>query len=419
MKKKLLALLATKEARQKELLTKSDASNDVAELRSIGTELTAINAEIAELRGMIAGLPDDKPAAPAAGAPAEAHIEPAEAPTTRTAGPVGEARVLATYGVETPTPEVSQRVRSREEAEKRGKDLMEGRAVTVGASNIVVPTYAATDIKPGFNEVSSLIDRVTTKTLTGGESYKQPYISGYGTGGYTAENNDATEAEPSFGYATITKAKITAYAEDSNEIRKLPAADYDAQVTAGITVAIRKKATREILVGAGTANTLTGIFSENATAIDADTDLELTKIDTDTLDEIVFSFGGDEDVEDAAVLILNKKDLAAFARLRTTDGKKFHTIVTNGNTGTIDGIPFVINSACKAISDAATVEGNYCMAYGPLSNYGLTVFSDIDVQRSTDFQFKKGMIAHRGEIFIGGNVTAANGFLRVKMGAAA
>ena len=46
----------------------------------------------------------------------------------------------------------------------------------------------------------------------------------------------------------------------------------------------------------------------------------------------------------------------------------------------------------------------------------ISIFSDMDVQRSTDYLFKKGMIAHRGSIFIGGNVISKNGFLRVKKG---
>lgn len=132
----------------------------------------------------------------------------------------------------------------------------------------------------------------------------------------------------------------------------------------------------------------------------------------------MYSFGGDEDVEDAAVLILNKMDLKAFVKLRSTDGKRLHTVVSNGNTGTIDGIPFIINSACKAVSDADTAVGSYSMAYGPLSNYMLTIFSDMDVQRSTDYKFKQGMIAHRSSVFLGGNVVSHNGFLRVKKVAA-
>lgn len=420
MKNKLVAMLAQKEARMKDLTTKSEASNDVAELRGINGEMKTLTAEIAELRGMIDGMPDEKPTAPVApAAVGEAHIEPPVNTTQRASGPVGETRVLATYGVETPTPEASARAARHEAAEKRGKDLMEGRSVTITSSSIVVPTYSATDIKPTFNQVSSLVDRVSSKTLAGGESYKQPYVTGYGEGGYTAEGAAATDADTTFGYADINKTKITAYSEDSNEIRKLPAADYDSQVTAGITVASRKKIARQILIGTGATNNIAGIFSPAATAIDATTDLSLATIDTSTLDTIVFGYGGDENVEDAAVLILNKKDLAAFSRLRTTDGKKFHTIVTSGNTGTIDGIPFIINSACKAISDAATVAGDYSMAYGSLSNYQLVIFSDLDVQRSTDYKFKEGMIAHRGEIYVGGNVASKNGFLRIKKASAA
>ncbi|HFK1711837.1 TPA: phage major capsid protein [Bacillus mycoides] len=304
-----------------------------------------------------------------------------------------------------------------ETSEKRGQALMENRAVTVGSGNVVLPKHSATDIRPTFNEVSTLIDRVSSKTLKGGESYQQPYIKSYGEGDYTTEGNDYNTSETTFGYADITKAKVTAYSEDTEELQKLPAADYDAEVMKGITVATRKKLTREILIGTGATNRLAGIFSAAATAIDAEKDLEISVIDASTLDEIIYSYGGDEDVEDAAVLILNKLDLKAFAKLRTSDGKKVYNVVSQGNSGTIDGVPFIINSACKAVSDAKTTAGQYSMAYGPLSNYQLTIFSDMDVQRSTDFKFKQGMIAHRGSVFAGGNVISKNGFLRVKKAA--
>jgi HK97 family phage major capsid protein len=315
-------------------------------------------------------------------------------------------------------PVIDPKAADKEVRKKRGEALKENRSVTVASTGVILPRHDANDIRPTFNQVSSLIDRVTTKPLIGGESYRQPYLKSYGTGDYTAEGVDYTTAEPVFDSVAINKSKVTAYAEDSEELQKLPAVDYDAEVMKGITVASRKKITREILIGDGTTNHLAGIFSAAATAIDAATDVGISAIDNNTLEEIVFGFGGDEDVEDAAVLILNKKDLRAFAKLRTTDGKKFHTIVTNGNTGTIDTVPFIINSACKPVSVAATTVGSFAMAYGPLSNYLLTVFSDIDVQRSTDYKFKQGMIAHRSAVFVGGNVASANGFLRVKKVAA-
>ncbi|MHB1153559.1 MAG: phage major capsid protein [Eubacteriales bacterium] len=300
------------------------------------------------------------------------------------------------------------------ESEKRGKALLEKRSVTIASTGVILPAYQANDIKPTFNEVSTLVDRVTIKDFVGGESYKQPYLVSYGEGGYTTEGGTPTDAEPTFAYAEVTKTKITAYAEDSEELTKLPAANYDAEVIKGISVAQRKKLTKEILIGDGNAGHFVGIFDNGAAAIDAATDITFAAIDEETLDEIIFSFGGNEDVEDVSVLVLNKLDVKAFAKLRDANGRKIHEVKSMGNSGTIDGVPYIINSNCKAISAAATTSGQYCMAYGPLTNYTMAVFSNLEVARSTDYKFKEGMIAHRGVIFAGGNVTARNGFLRVK-----
>lgn len=303
---------------------------------------------------------------------------------------------------------------AKDEAEARGRALKEKRSVTIATTGILLPAHQATDIKPSFNEVSTLIDRVNTRYLPGGESFEQPYLTGYGTGDYTIEGGNPPTAEPGFGYATVTKTKIGAYAEDSEELEKLPAADYAGEVQRGIRIAIRKKITREILVGDGSTGHFVGIFSSNATAIDSNTDLSITEIDEDTLDNIIYSYGGPEDVEDVAVLVLNKDDLKTFAMLRHADGRKVYEVNARGNVGTINGVPYIINSACKAVSNPSTTAGSYCMCYGPLANYTMAIFSDLEIARSTDYKFKEGMIAHRGVIFAGGNVTAKNGFLRIK-----
>ena len=304
---------------------------------------------------------------------------------------------------------------AKDEAEARGRALKEMRSVKIATTGILLPAHQATDIKPSFNEVSTLIDRVNTRYLPGGESFDQPYLTGYGTGDYIiAEGGTPPTAEPGFSYATITKTKIGAYAEDSEELEKLPAADYASEVERGIRIAIRKKITKEILVGDGTNGHFVGIFSSKATAIDSNTDLSITAIDKDTLDNIIYSYGGPEDVEDVAVLVLNKDDLKTFAMLRHADGRKVYEVIARGNVGTINGVPYIINSACKAVSNSSTAAGSCCMCYGPLANYTMAIFSDLEIARSTDYKFKEGMIAHRGVIFAGGNVTAKNGFLRIK-----
>ncbi|WJE51118.1 phage major capsid protein [Bacillus cereus] len=327
---------------------------------------------------------------------------------------INDGTATETRTIETFNADPEKREEADKEVEKRGLDLKANRSITVSSGDLVLPKHTASDIKGTFNQVSSLIDAVAHVPLNGGESYERAYEKGHGEGDYTAEKADYKETDVQFGYAAINKTKITAYSEESEEVQKLPNANYSGVIVGGVNKALRKKITREILIGDGGAGHLVGIFSDKATAITASTDLSISKIDANTLDDIIFSYGGDEDVEDAAVLILNKKDLKSFAMLRDADGKKQYEVKTNGNTGTIDGVPYIINSACKAVSDTATADNSYVMAYGPLSNYELATFSPTDIRRSDDFKFKQGMVAHRGSVFIGGNVAAYNGFLRVK-----
>ena len=315
--------------------------------------------------------------------------------------------------------------------DNRGKDLKGGKAVSFSA-RIVVPvknalsveqtapvTHTASDIKPTFGDVSSLVDLVKNVMLSGGETYERAYVKSYGDGaGPTEEGKDYNETEPVFAYVTISKQKITAYCEEPEEMIKLPNADYDGVVEDSVRKAIRRYMSKQILIGDGTTAKFKGIFFNPAEAseqvIDPNTDIEISAIDDGTLDELIYSYGGEEEVEGVATLILNKKDLKAFAKLRDKQGRKVYTIVNRGNTGTIDGVPFVINSACKAVTDEKTAAAAYCMAYGPLENYEMAIFSDIDTRKSEDFKFKSGQICFRASVFAGGAVAAYNGFIRAK-----
>lgn len=319
---------------------------------------------------------------------------------------------------------------------KSGRALKDGKKVTFAAKvlvspkaaitttdgSVVIPQYTSPDIMPTFNNVSSLIDRVKTVPLPGGESYKRPFVESYGDGaGSTNEGADYNLSEPNFGYAEIVREKITAYAEEPEEMVKLPDADYDGVVEESVTRAIKRYASRQILIGPGGTGKFRGIFynpaEEDEQIIDPATDITtITAITETTLDEIIYSYGGDEEVEDVAVLILNKKDLKKFAMLRDKQGRKVYTIKNHGNTGTIDEVPYIINSACTEVGGTAEA---YCMAYGPLSNYEVAVFSDIDARKSEHYKFKQGQIAYRADVFMGGNVVAKNGFIRVKNPAAA
>lgn len=428
--KKLLDEIEAKKNARAALVKKSEASQDVNELRSLQGQIKDLSADIDFMQGLV----DEERAAEAqrtaenaqaqAPAPAQAvepdtrtqavnehaeHEAQNQAPENRSFKP-GEGFTVTAEG---------RQNRTAEQMEQRGRDLKEGRSITVATGSIVLPHRDAANINDTFQQVSSLLDAVDYMELQGGESFKQPYAKDSPDGNYTEEGGEIADTDAAFGYAEITKSKITGYSEITDEVEKLPAANYAAFVEDSVTKSTRKKLAKEIMLGDGTAGHLTGIFFSKCDAIPADSDITVSAIDNTTLDEIVFSYGGDESVESQAALILSKEDLKAFASVRSADGKPFYNIVNRGGFGTINSVPFFINSACKAVVNSKTASGAYCMAYGDVKNYKLVAFSPLDVQKSTDFKFKADMISYKSRIYAGGNVVAYKGFVRVKKGTAA
>ncbi len=424
--KRLLQMVKAKEEARQVIKLKSDKAENVEELRSYQRQLEDLNKDIEELRSFIKDYEDDDNKDNIKDEEARKKQEELQkeqemrtkiiAELEKEKGKNGERQegkdpedrskdFNPITGFHTNAEGSQEEARTKawhDKMEERGKALKENRSITVSTAGIVIPSAFGSQVNGTFKLVSSLIDLVNVMPLNGGESYRQPYEKDTPAAGYGDEGDGTTkvynDTDKTYGYADINKSKITAYSEITNEITKLPAANYADLTLRGITTSCRRYISQQILVGDGANGHLVGIFSDKATAIDSAKDKSISVIDNTTLDTIIFAYGGDEAVEGQAVLILNKNDLAAFSRLRTADGKKFHTIMINadGGTGTIDGIPYIINSACFAISDSGTASGKYCMAYGKLQAYQMAIFSDLDVQRSKDFKFAQGMIDNRG-----------------------
>lgn len=326
-------------------------------------------------------------------------------------------RAEARSAMNAPAAEVvvpEERKVSEEEIQQRARDLKQGRSVTIDSVDLLHIEHQDTNPNPAFNEVALLADLVGKQHFERGETYEKAYVKGYGEADYTAEGVAANTSEPSFGYATIQKAKITAYSEVSEEVEKLAPAAYLTEVKKNLSISLKKKLNKEVISGAGDSAAITGLFNKaKATAIAAD-DIEISVIDNTTLDNIIYAYGGNEDFA-AGTLILNKQTLKEFDVLKDGNGRKYHTV--NRATKTIDGVPYVITSAVKAFGTAAV--GDYVLAYGSLPNYELTSFGPSEISRSSDYKFKEGMIAYKIVGFFGGNVVSYNGFTRVKKIAAA
>ena len=55
------------------------------------------------------------------------------------------------------------------------------------------------------------------------------------------------------------------------------------------------------------------------------------------------------------------------------------------------------------------------MVYGNPNCYKLGLFGDYEVNVSEDYKFAEGLLAIRGEVMVGGNVTHKDGFLVVTL----
>jgi len=154
-----------------------------------------------------------------------------------------------------------------------------------------------------------------------------------------------------------------------------------------------------------------GLANAPVTTIEAAQTLTIATIDEDTLDTIIYNYGGDENVEDDAVLIMNKLTLLEFAKVKDTNGRHVYDIVLRGNTATINGIGVVLTSSMPAYGTVSN--GTAYLFYGKLSGYELTEFSDVDVAVSKDYKFKQGQICFKASQFCGGAPSMFNGFTPV------
>ena len=325
----------------------------------------------------------------------------------------------------TPSTKSTQAVAKRK---KMGEDLIQNRTVILD-STVLIPKKQSGTLTPfPFNQVSHIFDAVKYTPIINGETYESPYIVANGIADYTEQpsvtgtGGKYHNVQPTWDKVTITKTKITAYGEITKELERTPVANYANAVEANITISLRRKLAREIVVGDGATGHFTGIFSATLNTKNTVADYKIGAINENTLDEIVLNYGGDEDIESKMALLLNKLTLLAFSKVRGSDKRKVYTI--NYEAGTIDGIKFFTSSDVKAFSKAtAGVEstnggrGDAFLAYGDFNKYEVGVFSNIETAKSTDFKFDQGITAFRGDVYMGGNVVGYKAFMRVFKGA--
>lgn len=303
--------------------------------------------------------------------------------------------------------------------EERARQFVETRATTIASGQIAVPTSTNNEVNPTLESGNSILDLVHVEDCMGMGGNLRPYEKSGMEAGVDKEGNSTT-GDFVTDYAEIKPVTVDVYTEVSRETKKLTPVKYMEAVKRAALSALRKKIGR-MIIASDNAESPTFFGINKAKACEGTKDI--SQIDATTLRDIILSYGGDDDVAGAAVLILSKADLQAFGAVRGTNEKKpVYEIIPdeqNPNCGIIkDGglsCRYSLNSQLKSLSKAAV--GDDVMYYGKPKAYEVDIFSDYTITVSEDAALKNRMIAVLGEVMVGGNVTIYNGFLKVRKSA--
>ena len=339
----------------------------------------------------------------------------------------------------------------KDKAEERGNALMKGqevkfdalevskalflpraameKSVTLATGTLAQPTGAGTNIRdPLGNGVGAIIDQVYVQDLTGMSSYLEPYVISEfdATGGDVATNAGkarTASGDPTFGVAKIAPYELTTTSYVDKNISRLTPGNYYAKVFAMAMRAMRRDTVKMIFNGDGQAsnNDMYGIKTATNMAGSAIyAKLNVDAVDADLLTDLMFAYGGDEELGGNCRLYLNKADLLALGKLRGTNEKRrLFDIVPdagNPNTGTIrEGgtiVPYSIASNLTALSSSsAGSSAIQTMVYGDPMNYELGLFGDYTVRVDESVKAVERMLTILGDAMVGGNLIVDKGFV--------
>jgi len=367
----------------------NNESEHEEELKATGEEIDALNAKKAELEAeleeinkQIAEL--DKP------------VEE-EQPQRAKFNFMKEERGNKTMNLEERKARAEEFVKTRRAA----YEAEEVRSTLISSGTLAQPTEVDGIHDNGFPKVSSILDLVKVVNCQGMGSNKVAYVVNDPAGAAHVEGAVISESDPAFGFVEIRPDTYAVMSAISKEAKKQTSLQYESKVRELALVALRKVAAKAV-TDKVVASTLT-------------TALSLTKIDEKALRTIAFNYGGAEGIEGEAYLFLNKKDLIKFGDARGANEKKAVYEITpdasNPNTGIIkDG-----GLAVKYCLDNNLTEGT--LLYGQPKNIELDLFSNYEVEVSSDFYFNKLMDAIRGDVQLGADVIVKDGLVKVTVSA--
>lgn len=293
----------------------------------------------------------------------------------------------------------------------------EVRSTLMSSGNLAAPTAVS-----GINDtigakVSSIVDLVKIVNCEGMRSNVVAFVKADAEAASTqTEGGEATVTEASFGTVTISPESVAALSYISKQARKQSPLLYEAKVREQSMISLRKSAAALLTkqLKASKLNTTVKASVASSKGI----------VDASTLRKLALAYGGDESIVGGAVLFLHKQDLIAFGDVRGTNEKKPVYEITpdtgNPNTGVIkDGglsVRYCLNSNLTPCSGTAQIStAQKTMFYGVPTNLELDLFSPYEITVSSDFAFNKLMETILGDVEMGADVVAQDGFVALEI----
>jgi HK97 family phage major capsid protein len=288
------------------------------------------------------------------------------------------------------------------------------RAALLSSSNGVVgPTGVGGINDAAGNNVSDFLDLIKITDCTGMASYKVAYMVDDPTAAAGTEGVAPADSSPTFGFVELKPSMVDLLSYISREIRKQSPLQYEEKVNESIRRALRRVLSKQAIEAAlaSSLNSVMEISGANGAAL----------FTPHLLSDIILAYGGDEGVDGAAVLVLNKADLRAFAAVRgkneylpvysiTPDAANPSMGVIKDNNGL--SCRYCLNKNVAALS-TATLSGTATkgMFYGDPQCLEMGMWGGVEVVVNEGYKFGEGLLTVRGEATADADVTVKNGFV--------
>ena len=288
-------------------------------------------------------------------------------------------------------------------------------AVVTTTQGVIGPTGITGINDPAGNTVSNFIDLIKVTNATGMAAYKVAYLTEDAVAGSRTEGTVPTESEPKFDSVTLSPNLKGIIAYISREIRKQSPLQYESKVNESVTRSLRRTLSELAIskVMASTLNDTMTITGANGAAL----------FTPHLLSDIILAYGGDEGVDGAAVLVLPKADLKAFAAVRgKNEYLPVYSIVpdaSNPSMGVIkdnNGLScrYCLNQNVPALSTATLgTTAKKGMFYGNPQCAELALWGGVDVTVNEGYKFGEGLLTVLGEVTADAAVTTPKGFVVV------